>query len=304
MRRGVWRARVRGLCCSLGALGVVACGSSGAGPGDEGEPQLTSPLVVTDMNTFSLPLDSYRFQPANLSLTRKADSVLVDQCLRRFGFDPPPPTVIPTSTGTGNGQLFGIVDEERAKTRGYHGPVQQPEDVAEAERDQERWTPAMRAVATGQGQSTHGGQAVPEGGCYGEASRELAEGSPAPANEQLGDELSAQAHTRAQQDSRVRKAFTEWSACMNRAGYDYTEPSNANNDPRWWTDRNTSTPDEIAVATADVRCKREVNLISRWATVETAYQKRLLDRNAEALAMIKRSFEARERNAAAVLAGQ
>jgi hypothetical protein len=53
---------------------------------------------------------------------------------------------------------------------------------------------------------------------------------------------------------------------------------------------------ELLVATADVQCKKESNLINVMASVETAYQQRALERNAEQLATVTQNIELREKN--------
>lgn len=260
---------------------------------DTTEPAAAQLLNVTDLRTFELPLDPYRINRVNLSNSTKAEQLLVQRCLRRFGFDyqlpgPAAPAVV------GAERRYGLADEASARARGYHfvpaAPVKNAELVTEA-----------KAVLLGEGQSSYGGQLVPEGGCAGEARRKLAEGAPKVENERLGDSLAAESFDRTSNDSRVQKVYGEWSACMRRAGYNYADPMKAVNDPQFVS--STATAREIAVATADVRCKNETNLINTMASIETAYQQRALERNAEALSVIQASITVREKNAAAVLAG-
>jgi hypothetical protein len=115
----------------------------------------------------------------------------------------------------------------------------------------------------------------------------------------LADRLSSEALFRTHRDSRVRASIESWRQCMKTAGFDYTEPVAANDDPAFGTEQPTAA--EIKTATADVACKVSSDLLSVMATVETAYQKRALEENAQALEIVKRNREARERNAAAAL---
>jgi hypothetical protein len=59
-------------------------------------------------------------------------------------------------------------------------------------------------------------------------------------------------------------------------------------------------PKAVAAATRDVACKRRVNLVGVWAAVETAYQKRLIEENAETLALYAKQRDARFRLAASL----
>jgi hypothetical protein len=80
---------------------------------------------------------------------------------------------------------------------------------------------------------------------------------------------------------------------MDEAGFDYDDPRQANGDPAWAEGQpadgvETSevapvSDEQRAVASADVACKDEVNLVGTWLAVETAYQTRALEENSEAL---------------------
>ncbi|MEU9505368.1 hypothetical protein AB0D32_03675 [Micromonospora sp. NPDC048170] len=249
-------------------------------------------LSVDDLRTFSLPLDPYRLSDLNLVNSSKAKKGLVEQCMSRFGFQyrvpqEPQPVVV------GYERRYGMADRKSASERGYHVPP-------EAELEHPELAPAALAVLLGNGQSVHGGQEVPEGGCTQEAEKRISVGAPQIPNERLGIDLSMESYDKTLSDSRVQKAFADWSACMKRDGRNYTDPFKAVNDPQFTTP--TATPQEILVATADVRCKHETNLINVMASVETAYQQQALEKHAEALSVIKQNFTEREKNAAAILA--
>jgi hypothetical protein len=273
-----------------------AIGRSPSDSSDGDEPPIGQLLNVNDLRTFALPLDPYIMSGENLSATTRAEHVLIRECVARFGFDyqlPPPPN----PAVKGKERRYGISDENQAAVWGYHVPAEPDDSSGYVE-------PAgdVVAVITGRGRSSYGGQQVPEGGCVAEARRKLAESAPRPANERLADDLAGTSANRTHEHSQVKKATEGWSACMKKAGYEYSDPRKAINDPAFSGD--VATPEEINVALADIRCKKESNFINVMATVETAYQKRALERNAAALAIIKENFDARERNAAAILAGQ
>jgi hypothetical protein len=294
------RAGLR-LAVVMAVAGCAGSPSQSAG----GEPPIDQWLTITDTSAYALPLESYRLGSHNLRTAGKAEDILLARCVRRFGFDiPPAPERKPPASGIG--ERYGITDEQRVQTRGYHGPVSPPntagQAAAPAGAGSGGYPPDVEAIVTGRGQSSYNGQPVPEGGCVGEARRKLAQGAPTPAGLDRGERLSLETYEVSQRDSRVVKVFADWSACMQRSGHSYATPRNANNDPAFGSKEPTAR--EITVAVADVRCKKETNLVSVWATVETAYQKRAIEQNAEELAVLKRNFEIQEKNAADVVTGK
>jgi hypothetical protein len=288
-----------GRYCAIAAViaAVAGCSASDRQTSDDGgEPAIGALVNVSDLKTFSLPLDPYRIRPENLPATVEAEKVLLARCLRRFGTELPPGSVVSSSTPAGKERLYGITDEQQARQRGYHLPTQAtPSDTQE-----NPLPPRVQAIAFGDGQRSYAGQQVPEGGCVGESRRNLTAGRAMPRDQWMGDRLSLESTDRTRRDSRVREVFAEWSSCMKRSGYDYADPMKSNDDPEFATEQ--PSPREIAVAIADVRCKEETNLVNVQATVHIAYQKRMLAHNAEPLAEVKQYLANSERNAAAVLA--
>jgi hypothetical protein len=286
------------VACLLLAVAIIVTGC-GSADDPSGEPDIGELLTVEDMASFRLPLDDYHASGRDLQKLATAETLLVNQCLGRYGLELPPREE-PAEYGSINARRYGITDAAQAAERGYHGPAPS-EDAPTAAATV---APEVEAVVTGQGPRTYEGQPVPQDGCIGEARRELANGTDPAVAMDLGESLAGETWQVSKEDSRVRSAFSAWSACMTRAGYDYADPFRANDDPAFGTAE--PTPDEIAVATADVRCKREANVVNVWATVETAYQQRAIEENAEPLAVVRRNFEITEGNATAVLsaAGQ
>jgi hypothetical protein len=275
---------------AIATVAVTGC-TTAEQAGDREPPAHVQP--VPDLTTFRLPLDPYLMNSTNLASSSKAERVLVERCLRRFGLEyrfpvPPSPAVV------GAQRRYGLADDASARTRGYH--VAEPPRV-----DAEPPPAAVQTVLNGRGQSSVEGQPVPEGGCFGEARRRLVEGAPPVANERLATELAHESFERTGDDSRVRRVYARWSDCMARAGHRYADPFQANDDPEFTAAE--PTPRELTVATADVACKKETAVIDVLASVETAYQQRSLRQHATALAAIKANVEQRERTAATVLAG-
>ncbi len=89
---------------------------------------------------------------------------------------------------------------------------------------------------------------------------------------------------------------------MARDGFDYTDPWQPNDNPEFQSlEANVR---EVATTTADVRCKREVNLVGIWASVEAAYQERKIGENADALQNVKAAIRVMLGNAARITDGR
>lgn len=248
---------------------------------------------VADVDALVLPLDAYRTSPAQRRTVQRAEKKLVTACLRRFGItvdlgDPAPP---PFSQ---NARRYGLADEARASRLGYSTPEitkrpSRPDLPAKA-----------RKAAWGEGPAKIRGRDLPEGGCVGEAGRTLNAGAE-PAGT-LADRLAFTALEASEKDRRVRAAFARWSVCMRRAGHAYATPRDANRDRRFIDGPGHRIgPAETAVAVADVRCKQQVRLIDIWASVEAAYQKRLIARHKTELERDRAALQTRIDTANSVL---
>jgi len=115
-------------------------------------------------------------------------------------------------------------------------------------------------------------------------------------------QLQQQADVRTRKDSRVLAVGAQWSACMRKAGFFYTNPWDANNDPRW-THTNQPTDREIATARADVACRTETGLVDTWYAVLTAHQNQLIEANSALLADLKQYWKVYKANIQKVLRG-
>lgn len=281
-----------------GLLATAGCSSTQAKVEPPGEPPIGPLLTVDDLAAFALPLDAYQpwSKKTGADTVTRAEHVLIDRCLRPFGLNLPP-WQAPQGPGRTNERRYGITDLELARSRGYRSPPKPPD----AETSQPATPPAVQAVVTGQGRRTYAGMKVPDGGCVGEARRALANGGEPAVDLDLPNRLATQTWEQSKQDSRTRRAFAAWSACVARAGFDYPDPLAALGDPMFSTAEPTA--EEIAIATADVRCKKETKVVEVWATVETAYQREAIEDDAESFERIARQLEVRRANATAVLAG-
>ncbi len=291
---------------ALLSLTVAGCGTlsanessgqdSGKGAvGDEknDRPSLSSvPTAPTKglAKGLALPLDKYLYS----SQERYAWQIAVqDQwrtCMRGYGFEafnPPAPLVESTAAQveTGMGRRYGVSDLSSVQQNGYHLETGAPESP--------RWEPAPgaeEAVFTGDGpeisEGKYEGRLVPEGGCRGEAARMF----PLPQSTEA-EEAEAQAFTLSQSDPRTLKAMTAWSSCMKSEGFTVVSPLKAPDLVRDSLAAAKPAPEEIRLATADVNCKKQSNLIPVWHAVDTALQGIEITKRQSELSQVKKKKE-------------
>lgn len=266
-------------------------------------------LDGVDMRTFALPLDGYGLSAADSRAEFAAIAQVYEQCMAQFGFAVEPEPARAASGWSPNEGRYGIHDTEAARVWGYRiadDPVPEPQLPYEPPRlpaDQE-------AVSFGIAPMVRDGKTVPPGGCSGEASRAMgrqygrvADAASSPL--MLSDLLGAETGPLSEADSRVQAAFRAWSDCMWREGFDYPDPSAANNDPSFARGPNAGdqapSAHEVAVAVADTTCKAATDLIDIRASVEVAYQNRAIEQNAAALAIGEREAAWKRQRAAEIL---
>ncbi|TQM81558.1 hypothetical protein FHX81_3925 [Saccharothrix saharensis] len=265
--------------CSL--LAVAACTGGPVAPTGPVDPAATAaeepPVAevpdVAGARQYDLPLDRYQMTHEEGLAIASATQTLTAECLRRFGFTPKtfPVPRDPAATD----RRYGINVHEEVDRFGYHPP---PEQLVE--KPDYRPSEAEHRVALGQDVDHHNGQDVPEGGCMGEARRKLYgdDGVPSGQDPASAAALDAESGARYRQDSRVLEVYRKWSGCMEESGYDYADPWAANNDRRW-TESDSTTTTEIAVAKADLACRDEHRVVSVSLAVEAAYQTRMVEQN-------------------------
>jgi len=286
----------------VAASSLAACVSGGSDRRETPEvPPILGMLSHVDLTTFRLPLDQYRPTSREEVLLARAESMLFRQCMRRFGFDQKITNAGSTRPGPGGAHVnrYGLADGNVASKAGYHLPAQ---DANHDKEPTQLRTAAEKTVATGVGQSKYRGRSVPRGGCLGEARSLLLRGSTGPIDSQLIETISIDYSNQAERDARVQNAFAAWSSCMKRAGYHYRTPWDPNDDPSFHGEQVSAR--EIRTAKADVGCKGRVKLIDVWAAVETAYQRRAIERHSEQLKLIQIQLDTRLANARRVLADQ
>ncbi|MER5775053.1 hypothetical protein ABT144_12325 [Streptomyces sp. NPDC002039] len=318
--------RRRTLATALLTAAAVLVGGCAGDDGAKGkgarEPALGPVAENPAGSALSLPLDAYTDSDAEALRMEAVQNRLIGQCMARYGFTYEPPAGR-ADAGAGPQQgrhaaLFGVADPAQAAARGY-ADASGAGDSAKPAPPQLTGSATAVLFGTRQGETTPsgpdprtqeeaertdsgieaGGQRVPAGGCLREGYRKLYAPTKDSVDLLFSFGLASEAHTRSQKDSRVVAVLKDWSACMDEAGYggvgtpyDVVEKLGLEGDE--------AGPKAVAVAGKDVACKREVNLVGVWAAVETAYQQRLVEENAETLALYKKQRDARFKLAASL----
>jgi len=306
------KLRAAGLLTVSGILTLTAaCTSSpashGAAPGGQtgtaGSPPAAQPAGSAD---FALPIDSFAYTSAQNGDIVLAESMLTGACMRRFGFtydaaadQAASRQAMQTNLANfglyGNKRRYGVADDAAARRYGYHLPsavdgtsVAKPSKGGPAH-GLPALTPAMLTVLTGQRPDgakapAVNGQNVPNGGCRGQAHESLTALGTVGEIPLIG-RIRADSFTRSVTDPSVTAAFKKWSACMSGKGYKYSTPRDAG------ADLDITTPAvparEVAVATADVACKRDADVVRVWSAFETKYQNAQIDQHAQELRQLK-----------------
>ncbi|MFJ4094150.1 hypothetical protein ACIPYS_21425 [Kitasatospora sp. NPDC089913] len=237
--------------------------------------------------TWKLPLEAYLMSDEELSQLGRAMSSLTEDCMRDAGRSnyralPQLPKAGPKTL---TDQRYGSHDAVLAGTRGYH-----PDAAEKAAHDA-----AVEAmVASG----TRGEDAVAENGCGQQAKQRIGD---AQAGFQLAERLANEAFLKAKQEPEVTAAFTQWSACMKESGYNYREPLDASDDPKFGRE---VTKAEIDTALTDLKCRTRTDVAWIWYEAEARLQKDAAEKNAQALHAARTNLDSTVKNISAVLAGK
>ncbi|SCL15222.1 hypothetical protein GA0070624_0655 [Micromonospora rhizosphaerae] len=309
-----WVAAATALC-----LVASGCGDEKRPAASSDSLTVASPPAVAAIPQLDLldgkvfPIEAYKLTPEKFRQLNNAQTILANRCLSRFGFPPSlqqvPPTLPPD---TSLSRRYGITDPATAAKYGYH---QSAGDGAQASRPPAEpvskelslvlyGPPDQTGDANGNtGGTAHKGVEIPAGGCMGESKRKLNAAEYERIDpEQFAGDIELAAGKQADADPRVRGKFAEWSTCMKGKGFDYRDPFQPLDGDTLKTSLAQPTPTavEIQTAVADVECKQQVNLVGVWFAVESAYEERLIEKNQERLAGIKRAIDAMLKAAAGV----
>ena len=281
----------------------AGAGAHGAGLAGTGRPQITAGPVPAagSGQAIVLPLEAYE-QIASLAHDTglAAFGLLVQRCMQAKGFSypivPQPSDSLAELRAVEN-QPVGLTGLAQAQAHGYGKPsgiiVPTGRDgLSVFSLDLPRGMsmralprhPAWASALLGGDAPGAPPSAWQRRGCYQTVQAQLTRRTsrltdPVPA-------LAAQAAQWAQSDPRVLATQRAWSRCMAARGYNYQTPLQPQT--RRWP--KTPTPAEIATATADVTCKRRVNLPNTVLAIEAAYQQALLSQNLPAFTHLQTGF--------------
>ncbi|MFF9064035.1 hypothetical protein ACF09E_01620 [Streptomyces sp. NPDC014891] len=281
------------IAAGVGTLLLTGCAESGREDADADTRGGASAVreVVTEADIV-LPVSAYFFTPEQQARVDTAHATLAADCMKRFGFDWPVAKAQPAEVVS---RRYGVVSEKVAAEHGYHMiPVAGGDEHAEGAVSGGAELPPEAYMVYGAkgGKASPGGsyrgKDVPEGGCVGEASRTL--GLDKVQNPKKGRigllSIDFTSFGQAQRMPEFTRAEDAWASCMKKAGYRHTaflQPGEK------YTGRgSTASPQEKAVAKADVTCKRDTKLATVLLRLETWIQNDYIEQNAAGFAEIKK----------------
>jgi hypothetical protein len=228
-----------------------------------------------------LPIERYRLTPAQADTISTARLVLAAQCLAREGFRAPqiqPQHSSSVAAATFAPRRYGASDLDAARATGYHIPAH----AMPAPRAADPFGDIGRREQVALfGDATHEG-----GGCLGSSLRAL-HGEQVYEVSPIAAQLDRASFASTRSGPAMKPTFAAWSRCMAASGFHYADPMESIDDPAFAGPRPTAR--EIAVATADVTCKRRTDLVARWHAAEVATQQRLI---ASHLPELRRAYRA------------
>ncbi|WP_407837214.1 hypothetical protein ACE1OC_13500 [Streptomyces sp. DSM 116496] len=279
------------IAAGVGTLLLTGCSEGSQERGGAGGGGSAVRDVVTEADIV-LPVSAYLFTPEQQAQVDTAHSTLASDCMKRFGFDWPVRRAEPTKVVS---RRYGVVGEKIAAEHGYHViPLPGDKEHAEGAAPSGAKLPPEAYMVYGAkgGKAGAGGsyegKDIPPGGCIGEASRKLGlDKVQDPAKGKIGLlSIDYSSFGKAQATPEFKKAQDEWVACMKKSGYQHTtflQPAE-----KYAAQGTSASPEEKAVATADVKCKQETKLATVLVRAETKIQSEYIEQNAAGFAEIKR----------------
>ncbi len=294
----------------LSSASLAACGAGQATmsvqAGAEAEASVQIPRLLTTQATV-LPLDAYKPTGEQMADLTSAVRHSLASCMNGFGFMNYTKKRIHSETAPfPKDRRYLFIDPAKAAQYGYAGApdaeLSAKPPSASSSTNSSKISPEEESVYTGKGQRLYKGRQVPEGGCLGAARQTVTRGVAAD-DEWLITQLEGQAFQRAEDDPRVAEVTAQWSACMKRAGYDYSTPAAAWEDPQWRSRRDGGalSDKEKATATADMNCKLEVNYLGVRVAAETEEQQRAIDARGDDLKKFQSNLQIKLANARKLL---
>lgn len=283
----------KALTLLFAAAMLAACTSATAAPARPAEPSTGSVPHLLRSVDLRLPVADYLPTATQNDRLGEARLHLIKKCLAGFGIDYPVTFTPGSAYGprSDTDRRYGITDAALAKTDGYGLGARDPARVGKPPQP-DIGDDGVTAL-TGSGRSQVRGKDVPPGGCMGQADAEIAKAVPSGVELKKAMQMQLWSFDKSKRDDRVVATFRQWSACMAKAGYRYTDPLAVMADPAF--DGGTPSASEIHVALTDIGCKDEANVVGVWFTVESAYQKRQIAADSADFAAIRSAIAARDK---------
>ncbi|MFI8340221.1 hypothetical protein ACIF8W_09090 [Streptomyces sp. NPDC085639] len=309
------RTRISLLAMAVASGAVMAGYAASAGTDAGAAAGGDATAIAGSAKVRTLPIEQYLPTPAEFAKLSQAGGKLQQKCMQGLGFAsfqvPEQGPADPRETFTD--LRYGTVDAAQAARSGYKpefaaartakaggasaaasadGPA--PSAAAEPVLSDAEWL-AMTGTTKDAGDTAQAKQAAPSqvqgkdlppGGCIAESTRTITGGGEK-LYADLAQDINGQSYKESLKDPRVTKVFAAWSACMKGKGYDYKNPLQANDDPKFAVP--TVSAEEIAVAGADVACKNETKLVDVWHAAEAQIQQKMINAKATEMGAIKKA---------------
>lgn len=288
------------------AAGLIAAALVGALAGCSSsipQPPAIGPVTaVSAPDQIHRPIDRYTLSVADARILHRGAQIAIADCMKRFGFPPEPgPAADMTAAAQqvrSRSAVYGFFSPQTAAQNGYSIHQKLPAEVGvPAPADQAEVDEGV--LPDGTVATSYHGMPIPKGGCIHAGLAEVGGSPPLPLDiSPLPDHGPRVPST----DPRLTAVDAAWSKCMSNRGYRYVTPVDAISDPKWRASQ-TTTPDEIATATADIECKQATNLVGIAVAIESAYDDQYIASHTDALRAYVQTLHANVQRATAVLAG-
>jgi hypothetical protein len=278
-------------------LAGICCGCSRSEAGVS-----SSPPAQSTTAQISYPLDKYALTDQQTSEIIRATYKLQRECLKEFGLGY---NFKPTAGYVGSDRVLPSLTLREAEGSGYRSvDSSQSYIMSRNFTDVPSFSLSADLENVFYGRiRTYDGHLVPPGGCEASAEEKVERGIGTSELQPDPRSVIFAAETHVETEGRVREVFTEWGECMRSAGYDYSDPITSTYAFFSTNIRMENTPAaEIRTATADVKCRQQVNLMSVWVAAETAYEQNIIERQHASLARSRSAYTLLLANAQRILA--
>ncbi|MGC5035367.1 hypothetical protein ACPXCS_18820 [Streptomyces sp. DT190] len=267
------------------ALAVLATGcAASAAPQTDGAARPVAPTA--EVRSLILPFDAYELSHRESFEVAEARDLLMRACMRKRGHDWQVLDYPAHVDDLKNRRRYGVIEKAVAREFGYHANARvMSAGTAITElrkkRDESLGPAGIRAAYD------------EKNGCGYQANDRL-ERDGALADYDRFNRLSSDLLKKTKKQPEAVAALNRWETCMRRRGFGYRTPDEAVSDTRWWSRESARASDEeIATASADVRCKQRARLVGVLFRVESALQRQAV---ADDRAYFSRLAEAKARH--------